>query len=376
MVVRDRLTRLLQAAVASQVAPGAVLLAERDGERVAVQQGWVATHGADGRVLPGSERQPVSPWLRYDLASLTKVVSAITILRLVDEQMLAIDTPVAQWLPEFGSGDKRRVTLRMLLSHTAGLVPTWPDWQNYARARAQGTSEPSRAEVLGELLAVPLDTVPAQRLSYSCLGYITAGTVAERATGTRWDDLVRTRVLEPLGLQHTGYRPSDPVACAPTEFEPQWGRGMIRGVVHDETAWALHGISANAGLFATGEDVQLVGEAIARGLPGVLSESSWDLLWNDQLPRVLGPVRAAEEARRNGFRQSCGLRIGQLSFMGAHGEAARGHTGFTGTSLVIEADGTTVTTLLTNRVHPTREGVGVMPLRVAVAQAVRQGWER
>ena len=376
MVVPARLTRLLQEAVASQVTPGAVVLASRSGERAAVREGWVATHGGDGRLLAPQDRRQVEPTLRYDLASLTKVVSAITVLRLVDEQVLAIDTPVAQWLPDFGSGDKRRITLRMLLSHTAGLVPTWPGWRDYARARARSAPEPSRAEILRQLLAVPLDTAPAQRLSYSCMGYIVAGTVAERAARTSWDELVRTRVLEPLGLRHTGCRPSDPLDCAPTEFEPQWGRGMIRGVVHDETAWALHGISANAGLFASADDVQRLGEAIARGLPGVLSEQSWDLLWNDQLPRVLGPARAAEETRRNGFGQSCGLRIGQLSFMGEHCEAARGHTGFTGTSLVIEADRVTVTTLLTNRVHPTREGVGVMPLRAAVAQAVRQGWER
>lgn len=348
--------------------PGAVCRVRCRGSVQTVAVGAVATHDAHGTPIATVDREPARPEILYDLASLTKVFTAITMLTLVDEGCLSPDEPIADHLESFsGDADREQVTLLHLLTHTSGLPPVWQGW----RGKPSSAHGWSREAVIAEILALPLTQRPGRRLDYSCVGYITAMALAEAITGQGWDELVSARVLRPLGLEATCFNPLDhsvtPAGIAPTEYQPGLGRGVVRGTVHDETAWLLGGVSGNAGLFSNLDDLGRLAESIHAGLPGVLSPASFRLLWDDQLPRLLG--RAADaEASRNGYRHAAGLCVGQTRAAGPRQPQMRSHTGFTGTSMVINEAGD-YAILLSNRVHPTREAPDLAPTRVALTAA-------
>jgi CubicO group peptidase (beta-lactamase class C family) len=358
----------LSAALADGVFSAAVAEVAVDGDVVAsVVVGDKARYSDDGHPIAPESLEPADADTRFDLASVTKVFSAFTLLSLVQDGLLELDAPIARWLPDYASGEKARVTLRHLLTHTSGLPAVWEGWREPLgrHIRAIGPDAPSwrefplgvRDELIADLLATPLVAAPGTRWEYSCAGFNTAMALAERATGERWSDLVSTRALGPAHADATTFTP-DPGSVAATEYQPAFGRGVIRGIVHDEASWSLGGASANAGLFGTARDLLRLGERIRTGLTPVSS----DAMWSDQLAGILAGERPP-------FGSSLGLRIGESSWMGDSGTRARGHTGFTGTSVQIDRDAGLTIALLTNRVHPSRDGEGTHALRTAIADA-------
>ncbi|KFF60226.1 hypothetical protein JF66_05830 [Cryobacterium sp. MLB-32] len=355
MTLQGRLEDLLNEAVSAGITPSASCAVSRDGaDGAAVVVGDAVRFDSDGRELEPAARTPAQADTRYDLASVTKVVTAVTALTLVRDDMLALDCPVAEWLPAYRDDDKRTVTLRHLLSHTAGLPPIWDGWK---RPGSGG-----RARLVASVLATPLVTAPGKSFAYSCVGYNTVMALAEAVTGSSWSELVTERVLgaDPdLGFA------SDGQACAATEYQPELGRGMVCGVVHDESAWSLGGAAGNAGLFGTAAALLAFGERTRAGLPGLLPPDLEAELWTDQLPRLLPTGESGV-----GYGQALGLRIGQRPWMGRAGAQARGHNGFTGTSLLMDRERGVSVALLTNRVHPSRSYSDVTELRAAVSNAV------
>ncbi|MEY9936838.1 serine hydrolase domain-containing protein [Streptacidiphilus sp. MAP5-3] len=361
-----RITALVDAAVARRTCSAAVVAVTVLGEPVLRHRtGVLQQVGDDGTELPADRQQSVDPDTLFDLASVTKAYSAHTLLGLVASGALALDAPLAEQLPEYREGERAKVTLRQLLTHTSGLPAVWDGWRPAAEGRtapgAQGSWPPDRRALLADLAATPLTAPPGTRWEYACTGYLTAMLLAERATGEPWEALVRRHTLTPLGLAATTFRP-DPARTAATERQPEFARGTVRGIVHDEASWSLGGTAANAGLFATLEDVVRFAEAVRRGE----DERTAAWMWDDQLPTVLPP-----DGERPSHGASLGLRIGETAWMGTAGVASRGHTGFTGTSLLTDRDRGLTVVLLTNRVHPTRDGGSVHPLRAAVADAAQ-----
>jgi CubicO group peptidase (beta-lactamase class C family) len=169
---------------------------------------------------------------------------------------------------------------------------------------------------------------------------ITLGLLTERITGQPLDRLVASRITGPLGMVDTGYNP--PAAkldrIAATEYEPQQGRGMVRGSVHDENAWALGGVAGHAGLFSTGRDLAVLCRALLTG--GSYGPA-----------RILGPDFVDLMLTPPGL----GFAVDQPWFMGElAGRGAAGHGGFTGTSLVLDPATGAFLVLLANTVHPRR----------------------
>ncbi|WP_125611282.1 serine hydrolase domain-containing protein [Specibacter cremeus] len=350
---RDPLVRAVQAvldaAVGDGVAPSATCAIAVNGDALPV------LHAGDG-----------TPGTFYDLASVTKLFSTVTALALVDAGRLTLDEPVARWLPEYAQGAKAAVTLRHLLTHTSGLPSEWRGWH---RALSEGLPF-DRDALVTDLLATALEAAPGTRFAYSCAGFNTVMALTERVTGEPWARLVTDLVLEPLGLEDA-VRGNPPAhLCAPTEFQPELGRGVVRGIVHDEAAWSLGGVSGNAGLFATAPGLRRFGEALRAGLGGVLSPALAADMWRSQLPEVLG---GHFDPAAPGFGHGLGLRINQQPWMGVQGTLARGHGGFTGTSLLVDRHAGITIALLTNRIHPRRDGNDATELRRAVSDVVRAG---
>lgn len=335
----------------------AVALVRRHGRTVAEAAVGEAIRYADGEgtLLPADQRNPADADTVFDLASITKLFTTTVLLSLVEEGLLGLDEPLARWLPPVADVARRDVTLRHLLTHTSGLpamAQLWLDW-------------PDRATRVTALLHTPLAHPPGRVFIYSCVGYLVAGLLAEEVTGVSLPDLVRQRVCRPLGLHATDFldHPSPLAArAAATEHQPSLGRGMLRGSVHDENSWSLGGTGGNAGLFGTAADVATFGEMLRGGgaVDGVRilrAETVAEML-RDQLPADLDP----------GYRHGLGVRIGDPTFMGPLASTgAVGHTGFTGTSLVVDAGRGLVVVLLTNRVHPSLDWSDVTATRQRVA---------
>jgi CubicO group peptidase (beta-lactamase class C family) len=361
---------------------GAAVAVAVDGETaVAFELGTMSSVDENGELLSGDAAEQVTRDAMFDLASVTKVVSAHTILSLVADGPLELDRPLAETLPGYRGGAKRAITLRHLLSHTSGLPGSWHGWEQpllrHLEARPAGaprlaaTPFPDREALLADLLATELEAEPGARFRYSCAGYNTAMALAETATGTPWAELVTARTLAPLGLAGALAFGAPAAASVATELDLRFERGLLRGAVHDETAWVLAGNSANAGLFGTAAGALRLAEALRTGTGDPVLG---DWMWHGQLGRMLGQGR--ERDTPSGYDHSLGLRVGQLNMMGESGAAARGHTGFTGTSVQTDREAGISIVLLTNRVHPSRHGPGIEGLRAEVADAVYRGLGR
>lgn len=343
--LRDALQCLLDEAVTDGVAP-AVSCA-------------VVLGGSD---LPVLTAGTAGPDTFFDLASITKLFTTVTALALVDSGVLALDAPLGRHLRSYSRGEKSAVTLRHLLTHTSGLPSEWRGWQE---SLSQGRGF-QRTELVADLLTLDLDAAPGTHFEYSCAGFNTVMALAEHVTGTPWAELVQYWVLERLATHDITGSPRLE-QCAPTEFAPGLGRGVVQGIVHDEAAWSLGGLSGNAGMFATADGLRVFGAAVLAGLPGILSPALAAEMWRDQLPDMLGSHFNPVEP---GFGQGLGLRINQQRWMGALGSQARGHGGFTGTSLLVDKNKNVAIALVSNRVHPSRDGDDATGLRKSVSDVV------
>ncbi|WP_100444765.1 serine hydrolase domain-containing protein [Glycomyces xiaoerkulensis] len=359
--------------------PGFVVLASRNGviaEHRAVghrlrYESWDEESGTAVE-LPEDRWEPMSEDTIFDLASVSKLFTATVAGRLHELGRIDFEATVVDHLPEFGALDpaKSTITMGQLLSHTSGQI-AWVDLYE----------EPDDEARMRRIFAEPLLREPGSGYGYSDLNLIVLAEAMERVTGSGLDDLVAEYITGPLGMADTGYNPPPEHRgrIAATEYQPWTGRGMIRGSVHDENAWSFGGVAGHAGVFATAADLAVFGQMIlnggAYGEARVLGEETARLVFTDANPR-LGA----------GAARGLGWQLHQRWYMDAMtSPITAGHTGYTGTSLVLDPLSGSMAVLLTNRVHPTRNRGTVSSYRRAahrpVARAVpvkprtgRQSW--
>lgn len=336
---------LVERAVAEGAAPcAAIAVGVRD--RVLAR----AVYGS-ARVVGGAV--PAGEDTRYDMASLTKLLSPTMIaLKLLEEGRLTLHDTLGDWFGEEEVPPKRRgLTVFQLMTHTGGFLP---------HISLEDACPAGPESALTAILISPPACLPGTQVHYSCLGYIVLGKLLERVGGAPLDELARRYVFEPLDMVHTGYCPTGGNFAA-TELAGD-GR-CLSGVVHDENARFLGGVSGNAGVFSDLDDMIRFASMLAcggahRGGP-YLS------------PAVL---RAAGRNYTPGMGEHRGLGFhlpGPGSF---HGDLfppeSIGHTGFTGTSLILDPVSGLYVVLLSNRVHPTRENTKFLRVRRTVHNAV------
>lgn len=154
----------------------------------------VVSHGA-GRADRETTRAPTMDTL-FEVASITKVFTACAVMRLVEQERLRLDDPIGKHVPDV-PGDKAGITLRHLLGHTSGMP----------RSAAGGGSTP--AEATASFLRTPLASKPGERVQYWNGGYALLAAVVENTTGTTFQEALRTLVLEPAGMTHSGFTGDD-----------------------------------------------------------------------------------------------------------------------------------------------------------------------
>jgi CubicO group peptidase (beta-lactamase class C family) len=289
----------------------------------------------------------------FDLASVSKLFTAIALVQQVQAGMIDLDRTVASYIPAFAANGKQTVTVRQLLTHTSGF-PAWlPLW----------SSQPTPEARIQAVYDAKLSNPPGTTYLYSDLNMITAGKLVELAAGKPLDQVVHDRITGPLGMRDTGYNPpaSELDRIAATEYQTAPPRGMVRGSVHDENAWALNGVAGHAGVFSTADDLAVLAQTIINGGSygdaRILSEDSVDALMHN------------ENAAFPGNSHGLGFELDQMWYMdGLSGPETAGHTGYTGTSIVIDRASRSFVILLTNRVHPSRNWGSNNPARRAVAR--------
>jgi CubicO group peptidase (beta-lactamase class C family) len=193
-----------------------------------------------------------------------------------------------------------------------------------------------------------LDDEPGTAYLYGDLNLIVLGVLVERMRVMPLDAVVRDRITAPLRMTDTGYNPTDRDRTAATEVKTASGRGLVRGQVHDQNAWALGGVAGHAGVFSTVADLAVLSQALLNG--GAYAGQ-----------RILRPATVAALVTRSSDSSDdrahgLGFELDERWYMDdLAGPHTAGHTGFTGTSVVIDFMTRSFAILLTNRVHPSRD---------------------
>ncbi|MEU4424485.1 serine hydrolase domain-containing protein [Actinoplanes sp. NPDC024001] len=328
---------------------GATVLAAHHGivvSRFAV--GDAVRYGADATgivELPPEQRVPARTGTRWDLASISKLFTTIVVLQQVEAGRVALDAPVAGYVPEFAAGGKETVTVRHLLTHTSGL-PAF---------RAFYSLYPTAEQRLAAALTTPVTagTTPGAQYVYSDIGLIALGVLIERVTGKNLADAVRDGVTGPLRMRDTGYNPAPELReqTAATEYQPYVGRGVVWGQVHDENAWSLGGVVGHAGIFSTADDLAILCQTLLNGG----SYRGRRILSTAMVRQALVNYNADLLPQYPESARGLGFELAKHWYMdGMTSPVTFGHTGFTGTSIVIDPLDHSFLILLSNRVHPDR----------------------
>lgn len=348
---------------------GAVTLVAVNGREVMrVAVGDALRYGAGPVELPARQRVAMRTDSIFDLASLTKVFTAVLALQQVDRGRLDLDAPVVEYLPDFDGPGKSAISVSMLLTHTGGLP---------VGAKVAGL--PDDAARRAAVLATPLISgeTPGRAYRYSSVGLMVLAQLVEKVTGSTLERALRDGITKPLGLRDTGFRPltwlsESDARSRLVATDARSSRGLLRGVVHDDVANHLGGVAGHAGIFSTAADVAVLAQALLDGgsYRGVriLAEATVRKMltnFNAGLPAIDAerPGRPADHG--------LGVMLNQPWFMGRLASVQTfGHTGFTGTSFVVDRRRRLVLVLLSNRAHPNWSWANPDPMRVAVTNTI------
>jgi len=353
---------ILQSAVNNKLIPGAVIEIKKD-NNIIYRKAFGFAERNDDNNKPLVHPVPMTTDCMFDIASLTKVVGTTTsIMLLVDRGLIKVDDPVGKYIPAFNTGDKTQITIRNLLTHTAGLITWYP---LYYRAH-------NKQEVYKLIDELPLAFPVSRSRHYSDLGFILLGEIIEKVSGMPLDLFDKKNIFVPLGMHHTTYNPlasgftkfaatshgnpyetrmvhDTSLGFVFSEIEPDqwngWRTYTLRGEVNDGNAWyALQGVSGHAGLFSTIDDLQkLVDMLINRGKAGgkqfISEKTIQQFLTQDEFKNGLGWMMDPGE-----------------SFIKGGPEGTFGHTGFTGTSIAVVPSLKVSIILLINR-----QNMGLLP---------------
>ncbi|ABF86202.1 beta-lactamase [Myxococcus xanthus DK 1622] len=337
-----------------------------------------------GAQVFGGVAGKVSGDTRFDLASLTKVISTTSLfLRLWTEGKVGPETLVSRYFPGTPVGDAG-VTVADLLYHRSGLPPFVPFFAQALTAHPEllDADCPSalrarvRDEVIQAAAATPLAAEPQTLAAYSDVGFILLGEILSRAAGAPLDTLFSRHVAEPLGLSARFHRLTDfPADAMPAPTgatrprEPAPGQETLwkdvptqptrLGEVDDDNAWVMDGVAGHAGLFGTAVDVARFGQAVLDGCAGgaIIAPGP---LWHRALatdPKVQASTRSMGFDSPSEGVSSAGHYIGDTP------PGAVGHLGFTGTSLWVDLRRSLVVALVTNRVANGRQETRIRDFR-------------
>ena len=367
----------IEEAIANKEIPGAVLAVVRNGKMA-----YLKAYG-NKRIYPNTE--PMTANTIFDMASCSKSMStAICTMILAERGKIRLLDPVSRYIPGFkdweseDGKDKKVIRITDLLTHSSGLPPYAP-----AAELEKKYGSPNPTGLMEYIAGCKRDFKPQTDFQYSCLNFITLQHIIEAVSGQSLRDFARENIFNVLGMNHTDYLPCQRdkngqwvntansrlstldfqlTRVAPTEKQPN-GQ-VLCGQVHDPLARILNGgISGNAGVFSCAEDIAILCAALQNGGE-----------WNGR--RILSPQGVKTMCTVPRSTAALGRSLGWDVFTAYASNSGDffspntyGHTGYTGTSIVIDPDNDTSVILLINAVHP-EDGHSVVRLRSLVANVV------
>jgi serine-type D-Ala-D-Ala carboxypeptidase len=354
------INHFMETAVEEGVFPGADLLVGL-GETVLLHNNY-----GSAALIP--QQEPLRNNTIFDLASLTKpLATTLGIIALIEGNRLSLDRPFHPNEYLFLNPKISGVTVRHLLAHSSGL----PAYQPYYE-KLDNESGDKKAILQNWIRKEPETVQPGTRTEYSDLGFMALDWIFTEITGEDLDGWLRKNVYLPLGLTRLGFRPisisgvADPERYAPTEDCP-WRRKILRGEVHDENAYALGGISGQAGLFGTAFEIF----KLLRALKRAYDQPGGSHLFNGKLVRQFWTRQALplNTSRALGFDTPSETDSSAGRFFS---RSSVGHLGFTGTSFWFDLEKDLTVILLTNRVHPTRTNQKIKAFRPLLHDMIYQ----
>ncbi|MBR2447006.1 MAG: beta-lactamase family protein [Clostridia bacterium] len=272
----------------------------------------------------------------FDLASLSKLVSTTMVaLRMIERGELELSDTLSRYfeIPADAPAGRGDVTVRHLMHHNSGLTPHLPLWTQ--------TDDPAQA--VDMILRSKPWCEPGEQVHYSCMGYILLQKILEKVGEAPLDELARREVFEPLGMYATCYNPTTKNVVT-TEFSTLHGEYLC-GRVHDENASFMGGVSGNASVFSTLDDMILFARMIASGGK---CDSGLYLSPRTFEKAIYNATPGKNENRGLGFQLTPAFSTLTGSLFS---EGSYGHTGFTGTALYVDKDSRLWAMILTNAVH-------------------------
>jgi len=311
--------------------------------------------------------EPLAAEVLYDLASLTKpLITAFLAAYFIEKKQWKLSDGVRRFFPACALP----VSLEQLLTHSAGFRP----WHPFYLYRP--------LDDLSQIAAFPDTAAPDTRVVYSDVGYILLRHLLEKVSGSGFRELAAELIIDKLGL-HDTFLGAVPLPrrgeCAPTELGNRyekglcraghkeaasrfaWRTGLICGEVHDANSFYDGGSAGNAGLFSCAQDLLKMGREFFPATATLLKSATLSLFWKNRTPW-------SAEGRTVGFLLNSSPRASGGSALSPE---AIGHSGFTGTSLWLEAQEQRQWIMLSNRVHPRVKKVNFNSLRRRLHRLLR-----
>lgn len=354
---------IINASIENREIPGAVLAVVRHGKLA-----YLKAYGYKS-VYPDTVAMTTNTV--FDLASCSKVVgTAMSMAHLMECGGFRVTDKVSMYIPGFQpwvdpqTGKKTDIRIIDLLTHSSGLPPyVSPE----VVIKKCGVADPD--SLMNYICTMPRDFKPTTQFQYSCLNFITLQNILQRVTGKTLAEYAQENIFDVLGMKHTTYNPKAlnkeeiMALVAPTEKQPDGS--VLLGEVHDPLARVMnHGNSGNAGVFSNAEDLAILAAALMNDgcINGkhVLGKLTLETMTAvpagfEHIGRSLGWDNYSPYASNNGNL--------------FHPTRTFGHTGYTGTSFIVDPVSETAVILLAHRVHPEDKG-GVVRLRALVANVV------
>lgn len=290
----------------------------------------------------------------YEFASATKAaVTATALLILVERGVVRTSDRVARWIPEFAANGKHDVTLAQLLTHTAGMEPSFKE-SDYGA---------DRATILRHAYEAPLRFAPGTDGEYSNLAFIVLTEVIARASGRSFERFAHDELFAPLGMRDSAFD-VDIDAAHRARLAPQL-RGETEALLRKKFG-TVPGVNGHAGLLATADDVAKLAVAYlraARDLPAPGFPLSPQTVRAMTTPRYVGAgaVRALGWDLDSGFSRNRGEVLPRGGF---------GHTGSSGTSVWIDPATDLAIVFASNAHYPDDKGGSTVPLESSVASII------
>lgn len=323
--MKKALMEKIKAMIDDRITPGLILLVTQ-GNKILVNEAMGTTMYED----PGT--QAVALNAIYDIASITKIITATGAMISIDQNQLSLDDRLDKFFPESNYGEK--IVVRNLLTHTSGI----------SVQMSKLTELSDRRTMHKAIIEAPIEGNPGEKVMFTNANAYLLGKIIEIVSRTSLDRFLSNELFKPLDMEETVFNPAVDLKARIPPTEITEDRGLIWGEVHDESAYALGGIVGHAGLFSTVSDLN-------RFCQLWLNRGSY------KRQRFFSESLAKKATQNQTPKDSISAGLGWMlnrNWMGQLSPISFGHTGFTGPTIMITPRYDLIVVLMTNRTYPRR----------------------